>query len=103
MLSRLLMRRFSTTFSAIGRAEPLSVNVDTHGTGKYSDDKIQAAVLKLFDLRPKAIIDYLGLKAPIYLKTASGGHYGRVAGCGRDGFQWERTDKAAELVKLLNR
>lgn len=80
---------------AIGKAEPLSVNIDTCGTGRYSDALIKYAVEKLFDLRPKAIIEYLGLKAPIYTPTASGGHYGK------DGYPWELFDKADELAKEL--
>lgn len=80
---------------AIGKAEPLGFNVDTRGTGKFSDSEITDALRRLFDLRPRAIIDYLDLKKPLYTATASGGHYGR------DGFTWERTDKAAELIKQL--
>lgn len=80
---------------AIGVARPVSVMVNTFGTGKLADDKISDIVLKEFDLRPAAIIDQLGLFAPVYYRTAAYGHFGR------DGFKWERTDKADDLKKYL--
>jgi S-adenosylmethionine synthetase len=80
---------------AIGVSEPVSVHVDTQGSGKVADSKIQDAVVKLFSLTPSGIIKYLDLRRPIYRKTAAGGHFGR---CG-DGFTWEKTDKAKELAK----
>ncbi len=80
---------------AIGVSEPVSVHVDTQGSGKVADSKIQDAVVKLFSLTPSGIIKYLDLRRPIYRKTAAGGHFGR---CG-DGFTWEKTDKAQELAK----
>ncbi len=80
---------------AIGVSEPVSVHVDTQGSGKVADAKIQDAVVKLFSLTPSGIIKYLDLRRPIYRKTAAGGHFGR---CG-DGFTWEKTDKAQELAK----
>ena len=80
---------------AIGVARPVSVMVNTFGTGKLADDKISDIVLKEFDLRPAAIIDKLGLFAPVYYRTAAYGHFGR------DGFKWERTDKADDLKKYL--
>jgi S-adenosylmethionine synthetase len=75
---------------AIGIAKPLSVMVDTYGTGKISDEKITELVLKHFDMRPKAIIDNLKLLRPIYKKTAVYGHFGRDD----PDFTWEKTDKA---------
>ena len=80
---------------AIGIAKPVSVFVNTFGTGKISDEKIDQLVLKHFDLRPKAIIDNLKLKRPIYEKTAVYGHFGRSD----PDFTWERTDKADALRK----
>ncbi len=80
---------------AIGVSEPVSVHVDTQGSGKVADSKIQDAVVKLFSLTPSGIIKYLDLRRPIYRKTAAGGHFGRSG----DGFTWEKTDKAKELAK----
>ena len=77
---------------AIGVASPLAVNIDTKGTGKIKDGDILAAVLKVFDLRPRQIAEYLGLNAPIYEATASGGHYGR------EEFPWEQISKADEFL-----
>ena len=78
---------------AIGVARPVSVLVDTFGTGKIADDKIAKLVEKHFDLRPKGIIQALDLLRPIYLKTAAYGHFGRD----EPEFTWEATDKAAAL------
>lgn len=80
---------------AIGVAHPLSVNVETFGTAKIADEKIAALINEHFDLRPGAIIRDLGLRKPIYRKTAAYGHFGR------DDIElpWERTDKAAALKK----
>ena len=78
---------------AIGVAQPVSILVDTKSTGKVSDEKILEAVKKCFDLRPKAIIDYLQLKRPIYEKTAAYGHFGREL----PEFTWEKRNKADEL------
>ncbi len=80
---------------AIGVAKPVSVLVDTFGTGKLSDDKIAEIIMKEFDLRPSAIIEKLELTKPVYKKTASYGHFGR------DVFTWENTDKAQDLKKYL--
>ena len=80
---------------AIGVAHPLSVNVETFGTAKISDDKISALVSEFFDLRPGAIIRDLDLRRPIYRKTAAYGHFGRDD----IEFPWEKTDKAAALKK----
>jgi S-adenosylmethionine synthetase len=80
---------------AIGVAHPLSVNVETFGTGKIADDRIAALINEHFDLRPGAIIRDLDLRRPIYRKTAAYGHFGRDD----IEFPWERTDKAAALKK----
>ncbi len=82
---------------AIGVAHPVSVMVDTFGTGKFSDDAIVEAVNKVFDLRPNAIIKNLGLRQPIYKQLAAYGHMGRE----ELGVLWEKTDKAEELKKIL--
>jgi len=80
---------------AIGVADPVSVLVDTFGTGALPDEKIATIAREVFDLKPAAIIRTLGLKRPIYQRTASYGHFGRVA----EGpyFTWERTDRVGEL------
>ncbi|HZJ41161.1 MAG TPA: methionine adenosyltransferase [Candidatus Saccharimonadales bacterium] len=80
---------------AIGVAKPVGIYIDTFGTNKFSDTKILKAVEKVFDFRPKAIIDTLGLKKPIFLKTAAYGHFGRA------GFSWEKTDKVTALKKAI--
>ena len=82
---------------AIGVAQPVSVMVDTFGTGKLSDQKILELVEKHFDMRPKSIIDNLDLRRPIYRKTAVFGHFGRDD----PDFTWERTDKAELLEKAV--
>ena len=74
---------------AIGVAQPLSILVNTYGTGKVSDEKIVEAVKKNFDLRPSAIIEAFGLRRPIYAQTAAYGHFGRTD----IDLPWERTDK----------
>ena len=82
---------------AIGVAKPLSIYVDTFGTGKISDDKIIEIVKKVFDLRPAAIIDILDLRRPIYRQIAAYGHFGR-----NDlDLPWERLDKIEEIKKFL--
>jgi S-adenosylmethionine synthetase len=80
---------------AIGKAQPVGVFVETYGTGVVSDEKIQQAVLEVFDLRPAAIIRDLDLLRPIYAQTAAYGHFGREL----PEFTWERTDRVAELRK----
>jgi S-adenosylmethionine synthetase len=80
---------------AIGVAHPLSVNVETFGTGKISDEKIGKLILDHFDLRPGAIIRDLNLRRPIYRKTAAYGHFGRDD----VQFPWENIEKAAALKK----
>ena len=82
---------------AIGVAKPVSVMVDTFGTGKVSDDKLSEAVHKVFDLRPAAIIKTLDLRRPQYRQLAAYGHMGR-----EDlGVAWEKTDKTAELLEAV--
>lgn len=82
---------------AIGVAKPLSVYVDTFGTGKISDDEIIEIIKKVFDLRPAAIIDILDLRRPIYRQIAAYGHFGR-----NDlDLSWERLDKIEEIKKLI--
>ena len=78
---------------AIGVAEPVSVLVDTFGTGKIDETKLEALVRKNFSLTPKGIIESLNLRRPIYKATAAYGHFGRKG----EGFTWEATDKAAAL------
>lgn len=80
---------------AIGKSHPVGVFVETFGTGVVSDEKIQEAVLKVFDLRPAAIIRDLDLLRPIYRTTAAYGHFGRQAENGL--FTWERVDRADQL------
>ena len=82
---------------AIGVAKPVSIMVDTFGTGKCDDLVIADAVEKVFDLRPAAIIDKLQLRKPIYRKTSNYGHLGRED----QGFTWEKTDKIEELKAIL--
>jgi len=82
---------------AIGVAEPTSISINTFGTGKLSDEKIEALVRAHFDLRPKGLIDMLDLKRPIYLPTASYGHFGRS----EPSFTWERTDRTDQLAAEL--
>lgn len=78
---------------AIGVAKPTSVNVECFGTNKIPEEKIMQLVLENFDMRPRAIIEYLNLRRPIYRKTAAYGHFGR----NDEDFTWEKTDKADEL------
>ena len=85
---------------AIGVAQPLSVYVDTHGTGKVSDAKIEKAVRKVMDLSPRGIRTHLDLNKPIYARTTSYGHFGRKPD--KDGgFSWEKTDLTAKLKKAV--
>lgn len=78
---------------AIGISQPVSINVNSFGTGKISDAEIKKLITAHFDLRPKAIIQQLDLLRPIYLATAAYGHFGREL----DAFTWEKTDKADML------
>ncbi|MBU3746256.1 MAG: methionine adenosyltransferase [Pseudomonadota bacterium] len=78
---------------AIGVAQPTSIMVTTFGTGKISDERLEALIAKHFDLRPKGIVQMLDLLRPIYQKTAAYGHFGRD----EPEFSWEKTDKAQAL------
>lgn len=82
---------------AIGVVQPVSIMVDTHGTGKVAEDKIEACIKELFDLSPAGIINSLDLLRPIYRKTAAYGHFGRE----EDGFNWEKTDRAEDIKNYL--
>ena len=84
---------------AIGVSTPVSVYVDTFGTGRISDDKLQELVLEVFDLRPVAIINTLKLRRPIYEKTAAYGHFGRED----EDFTWETCDKADILREMADK
>src|SRR3989339_986392 len=80
---------------AIGYAEPVSIFVDTFGTSKFDNKKIEEVIRKVFGLKPAEIIKHLDLRRPIYAKTAAYGHFGR------EDFSWEKTDKAEELKAVL--
>jgi S-adenosylmethionine synthetase len=82
---------------AIGKAEPVGLFVETFGTGQAPDDRIEQAVVEVFDLRPAAIIRDLDLLRPIYALTSAYGHFGREL----PEFTWERTDRADELKRLV--
>lgn len=83
---------------AIGVAHPVSIMIDTFGTGTVDEAKIEKAVSELFDLRPHAIISRLGLRKPIYRQLAAYGHMGR-----EDlGVSWEKTDMANALKKFVS-
>ncbi|MGI8639548.1 MAG: methionine adenosyltransferase [Pyrinomonadaceae bacterium] len=83
---------------AIGVAEPVSVRIDTHGTGRVDEDKLSEVVRKNFELTPKGIIETLDLRRPIFKQTAKFGHFGRTG----DEFTWEKTDKADVLLHALS-
>jgi S-adenosylmethionine synthetase len=80
---------------AIGVAEPVSIHIDTQGTGRVSEQRLCEVVRDVFPLTPGGIIKYLDLRRPIYRLTASGGHFGRS----EPEFTWEKTDRAGELAK----
>jgi S-adenosylmethionine synthetase len=82
---------------AIGVADPVSVRLDTFGTGQVDEDKLAAAVRKVFPLKPRGIIEHLKLLRPIYRETARHGHFGRSG----DGFTWEKADKVEALCAAL--
>jgi S-adenosylmethionine synthetase len=82
---------------AIGVVKPVSIMVDTHGTGKVSEEKIEACIGELFDLSPAGIIESLDLLRPIYRKTAAYGHFGRT----EDTFTWEKLDRVEDIQKYL--
>ncbi len=81
---------------AIGVAHPVSIMVDTFGTGEVGDEALEAAVREVFDMRPAAIIDRLELRRPIFKRTAAYGHFGRTEG---DGFNWENTSPYADQLR----
>lgn len=83
---------------AIGVSQPVSINVNSFGTGKISDSEIKKLITEHFDLRPKAIVQQLDLLRPIYQATAAYGHFGREL----DSFTWEKTDKADILKAAAN-
>ncbi|PZX42324.1 methionine adenosyltransferase [Roseinatronobacter thiooxidans] len=85
---------------AIGVAKPLSIYVDTHGTGLVDDEAIERAVAKAMDLTPRGIREHLGLNRPIYARTAAYGHFGRAPEAD-GGFSWERTDLIEALKKAV--
>jgi S-adenosylmethionine synthetase len=80
---------------AIGVAEPVSVLVDTFGTGRIDEDRIREIVTEVYDLRPAAIIEYLDLLRPVYTKTSAYGHFGR----NEPGFNWEKTSEIEAIKK----
>ncbi|MCA9222957.1 MAG: methionine adenosyltransferase, partial [Planctomycetales bacterium] len=80
---------------AIGVTDPVSVNVDTMGTGRVSDERLCEVVREFFPLSPGGIIKYLDLRRPIFRKTAAGGHFGRS----EPEFTWESTERATELAE----
>jgi S-adenosylmethionine synthetase len=80
---------------AIGVAQPVSISIDTHGTGQVDDEAIVRAVKKIFDLTPQGIIETLDLRKPIYTSTAAYGHFGR------EDFNWEKTDKIEDLKRAV--
>jgi len=85
---------------AIGVAQPLSIYVDLHGTGKVTEDQVEAAIRKVMDLSPSGIRRHLNLNKPIYAKTSAYGHFGRKPG--RDGsFSWEKLDLVKPLKDAL--
>jgi S-adenosylmethionine synthetase len=81
---------------AIGVSKPLSIYVDTHGTGQVEDAAIERAIAQCMDLTPRGIRQHLSLNKPIYERTAAYGHFGRAPEAD-GGFSWERTDLAAAL------
>ncbi|MGP4040542.1 methionine adenosyltransferase [Gracilibacillus sp. D59] len=83
---------------AIGVAQPVSISINTFGTGKYTEEELVAAVRENFDLRPAGIIKMLDLRRPIYRNTAAYGHFGRTDG----DFPWENTDKVDVLKSFLS-
>ncbi len=80
---------------AIGKAQPVSLNIDTFGTGKVSDEELIDIIRAHFDFRPYSIIENLGLREPIYALTTNYGHFGK------EGLPWEKTDKTEEIRKYI--
>jgi S-adenosylmethionine synthetase len=101
MRRRRLAERCTIQLSyAIGVAQPLSINVNFHDTGKVSEAALEEALPKVMDLTPRGIRTHLDLNRPIYARTAAYGHFGRKAG--RDGsFSWEKLDLVKPLKQAL--
>ena len=95
--AKLAKKCFIQLAYCIGKAEPVSLYIDTFGTGKMADEKLEKAVRKIFELTPQGIIRSLDLLKPKFLKTACYGHFGRD----EEGFTWERTDKVEALKTEL--
>jgi len=93
--AKLAKKCFIQLAYCIGKAEPVNLFVDTLGTGKVADEKLEKAVRRVFDLTPQGIIKTLDLLKPKFLKTACYGHFGRT----EDSFTWEKTDRAEDLKK----
>jgi S-adenosylmethionine synthetase len=85
---------------AIGVARPLSIYIDTHGTGKVPEDQLEQAVAKAMDLTPRGIRTHLDLNRPIYARTSAYGHFGRTPD-NEGGFSWEKTDLVEELKRAV--
>jgi len=91
----------------IGRAEPTDVSVDTYGTGLIDDEKLIKLIRDVFPLKPRRMIRHLNLLQPVYQATSAYGHFGREPYTKKAGkqklefFNWEKTDKAAELRRAL--
>ena len=85
---------------AIGVARPLSIYIDTHGTGKVPEDKLENAVAEVMDLTPRGIRRHLDLNRPIYARTSAYGHFGRTPD-NEGGFSWEKTDLAEPLKRAV--
>ena len=85
---------------AIGVARPLSIYIDTHGTGKVSEEKLEKAVAQAMDLTPRGIRTHLDLNRPIYARTAAYGHFGRTPD-NEGGFSWEKTDLVEQLKRAV--
>jgi len=86
---------------AIGVSKPLSVYIDTHGTGRVDEDRLSDVLQQLVNLSPRGIREHLGLNKPIYARTAAYGHFGREPEAD-GGFSWEKTDIAAELKRAFS-
>jgi len=93
--AKLAKKCFIQLAYCIGKAEPVSLFIDTFGTSKVSDEKLEKAVRKIFDLTPQGIIKTLDLRKPKFLKTACYGHFGRQ----EEGFTWEKTDRTEAIKK----
>jgi len=95
----LAKRCFIELAYCIGKADPVNLFVDTFGTGRVADEALEKAIVKVFDLTPRAIIKVLDLLKPKFQATACYGHFGRTG----DSFTWEKTDKTEELKKAVNK